>query len=91
MNSYYYYSPAFPTYECMFIIVPQVYRRLQKLNLVMSHQVTIRLVNELGVDHDRKVKEWRDALTSCLPTAGTQVKAIIIQQLCVTYPYFQMH
>lgn len=59
-------------------IVPQVYSRLQKLNLVMSHQVTIRLVTKLGMEHDGKVKEWRDVLTSSLQTADTEVKSYII-------------
>ena len=40
----------------------QVYEQLQKVNVIMSHQVTIRLLTKLGTGHDEVVKRWRDAL-----------------------------
>ena len=42
----------------------QVYERLQKLNLSMSHSQLLRLVDKLGMDHDARVLNWRDSLIS---------------------------
>ena len=50
----------------------QVYERLQKVNLTMSHRVVVRLVTKLGVGHDAKVKEWQNFLASRLD-AGNKV------------------
>ena len=44
----------------------QVYNRLQKVNLSMSSRTTIRLFTQLGVQHDVKVMEWRDLLTTSI-------------------------
>lgn len=44
----------------------QVFNRLQKLNICMSHQTTIKLVDMLGSDFDSKVHQWRDSLISAL-------------------------
>ena len=47
--------------EKLFILfIKQVFQRLQKLNICMSHQSTITLVKQLGSNHDAKVVEWRD-------------------------------
>lgn len=43
-------------------IILQVYDRLQKLNLTMSHPQLLRLVDKVGLHHDARVMEWRDAL-----------------------------
>ena len=40
----------------------QVFQRLQKLNICMSHQASVTLVNKLGSDYDAKVIEWRESL-----------------------------
>lgn len=37
----------------------QVYQRLQKIGLCMSHFSTIKLVDSLGEDFDMTVKEWK--------------------------------
>ena len=42
----------------------QVYDRLQKLNISMSHSQLLRLVDKLGSDHDARVLNWRDSLTA---------------------------
>ena len=44
----------------------QVFQRLQKLNLCLSHETTVKLVKMLGESFDSEVLEWRDALTSAL-------------------------
>ena len=46
----------------------QVYERLQKLNICLSHQMTVKLVNILGHDFDEKVLWWKDALTRVVGT-----------------------
>lgn len=40
----------------------QVFERLQKLNICVSHYTTIKLVNEIGSGHDSRVCQWRDSL-----------------------------
>ena len=40
--------------------------RLQKVNLSMSHNVTISLLTQIGDGHDSKVFEWRDSLIKTL-------------------------
>ena len=47
-------------------IILQVYDRLQKLNLTMSHPQLLRLVDKLGLHHDARVMEWRDALDALM-------------------------
>ena len=38
----------------------QVYQRLQKIGLGLSHQQTIRIVDNLGEDFDKKVLKWKE-------------------------------
>ena len=40
----------------------QVYRRLQRLFLCLSHERTNGFLDILGKDYDREVIEWRDAI-----------------------------
>ena len=42
--------------------VLQIYTRLQKLMLCMSHKTTIRLVDQMGKNHDSDVCGWRDEI-----------------------------
>ena len=44
----------------------QVFERLQKLNICMSHQVTVSLLNTVGLGYDTRVFQWRDSLLSNL-------------------------
>ena len=37
----------------------QVFQRLQKLNICMSHQVTSSLVTAVGTDFDANVYQWK--------------------------------
>ncbi len=37
----------------------QVYDRLQKLCLCLSHSKTIQLVDQLGTDHDEVARQWK--------------------------------
>ena len=47
----------------------QVYERLQKLNVSMSHRHVCRLITKVGEDHNEKVKKWQDVLTNDLAAA----------------------
>jgi len=49
---YNYQTVCFDMYLCVFL---QVYTRLQKLNLAMSHSSVIRLVEKIGTNHDAAV------------------------------------
>ena len=40
----------------------QVYRRLNVLNVCMSHSSVLRLVEQLGEGHDAAIKKWGDQL-----------------------------
>ena len=40
----------------------QVYDRLQKLGISMSYKSTVRLLKDIGKDHDHNVVAWRDQL-----------------------------
>lgn len=51
----------------------QVYNRLQKINICMSHQTVVRLIDQLGMDHDTDVKEWQSQLEQTLTRNLTQV------------------
>lgn len=46
----------------------QVFQRLQRLNICISHQVTATLVNILGSDHDAKVFQRKESLLDNLDT-----------------------
>ena len=50
----------------------QVFVRLQKLSLTMSHKTVINILDDLGKDHDKPLLEWRDKLHT------VQVKIISI-------------
>ena len=56
--------------QCVNITVyyAQVFQRLQRLNVCMSHQVTSGLVDALGRDHDVKALQWREKLLAELNT-----------------------
>ena len=43
--------------------------------LCMSHQTIIRLVDQMGVDHDSKVCEWRDEILKTM-TQPTSVSVL---------------
>ena len=44
----------------------QVFDRLQKLHLCLSHRKTVRTVDKLGENHDSVLCEWRNALEHIL-------------------------
>ena len=50
----------------------QVYERLQKLNLSMSHSQLLRLVDKLGMDYDARDLNWRDSLISKINTSASK-------------------
>ena len=50
----------------------QVFDRLSKLNICVSHTATVLTLDKLGIDHDRKAKDWRDELSRQMPTILTK-------------------
>lgn len=42
--------------------IMQVFVRLQKLCLSMSHKRVTSMIDDLGKDHDQEVLKWRDGL-----------------------------
>ena len=44
----------------------EVYQRLQRLNLTVSHSFIIRLVERVGKNYDERVKAWRDSIITQL-------------------------
>ncbi len=44
----------------------QVYQRLQRLNLTLSHMSLLRLLSEMGANYDVFVVEWCKSLKSNL-------------------------
>lgn len=46
----------------LFVLKLQVYTRLNKLGMCVSHKTVIRLVKKLGKDHDHPVVQWKEAV-----------------------------
>lgn len=59
--------------RCLIVLDMQVYERLQKLFVTVSHKSTIRLVKALGKDFDKPVKDWRDSILPSLNTCTEPV------------------
>lgn len=78
---YNYQSVCFDIYLCAFL---QVYTRLQKLNLAMSHSSVIRLVEKIGTNHDAAVKEWRDTLLASIHSRNPDAEVIHLIQCVAT-------
>lgn len=55
------------------------------MNLSMSHVVTNRILNKLGVGHDMRVKDWCDVLTIRLRDGHTQVGLDLLQSAQCLY------
>ena len=63
------------TYTCMCVHTPQwfimqVYRRLQKLLLCLSHTQTLTTLDRLGENYDESVLKWKtnliDSMLVCM-------------------------
>lgn len=65
--------------------IMQVYQRLQKLNLTVSHQTLIKLVDNVGKDHDARVLQWRDILVQKLKRQDRQVNKIVYCYIYTLY------
>lgn len=66
---------SYPGYRV--IATLQVFQRLQRLNLCMSHQLTSKLITTIGRGFDAKVYQWKHALLSEVEaTTDSDVKKI---------------
>ena len=43
-----------------------MFERLQKLNITVSHQTVIDMLNEMGNGHDKEVLDWHDKLNQSI-------------------------
>lgn len=77
-------------YRLWDIIMLQVYQRLQRLNLTVSHSSVIRLLESVGEKFDAQVKEWRDVLVSTLDSRN-QVVSVNFPFLSQTDNFFLIH
>lgn len=68
----------------------QVYQRLQRLNLTVSHSSVIRLLESVGEKFDAQVKEWRDVLVSTLDSRN-QVVSVNFPFLSQIDNFFLIH
>ncbi len=59
----------------------QVYQRLQRLNLTVSHSSMIRIVDIFGKNHDSKLKQWRDGVVD-------ETDKIVSQHYFLSRQYF---
>ena len=49
-------------YVCITILLFQIFRRLHKACLCLSHRTTVQLVDDFGKQHDKPVSTWRDEI-----------------------------
>ena len=61
----------------------QVYHRLHRMNLTVSHASLIHLLERVGKGHDSRVKEWKDAVTAKLDDTDENVCAHIYSCLAI--------
>ena len=61
-----YSPPLYLANTCAMENFAQVFMRLHKLGLVMSPSSTVRLLDELGSEHDKVVHQWREELLGTL-------------------------
>ena len=54
-------------------VILQVYQRLAKLNVTVAHSSVIRLLDSIGNDFDKQVKDWRNGLLPLLSSSNVIV------------------
>ena len=60
-----------------YLITPQVYQRLSRLNITVSYSTVIRLLDTVGKDYDAEVKIWRDNITPLLDSTNVMHREFI--------------
>lgn len=51
----------------------QVFTRLQRLGICLSHKATLNIVDRMGEHHDEKVLQWVQDLESAIQEMGVEV------------------
>ncbi len=51
----------------------QVFTRLQRLGICLSHGTTLKTVDGMGQNHDQEVKKWAQELELSIPETGLEV------------------
>ena len=63
----------------------KVFTNLQPLNVCLTHEGTINIVNKLSEDHDVEVQYWCDELTSLIEKPATNVR---MQTSTIITPFY---
>lgn len=75
------YGATIYMYIC---ITLQTIKRLNKLGLCVSHQRTLKIVQELGNNHDATVLSWRDAAEKVHTERQTTTQASSLHEVHVS-------
>ena len=65
------------------IFIPQVFNRLQRLQLCISHAALLKTLNEAAEGHDERVCDWQDTLQEYASNQASANILIANTQLCV--------
>ena len=77
--------------------LPQVFNRLQKIQLCLSHKSTLRFLDDAAEQYDEKVHSWRESLLRRTTDPGSSVcllqkkivcKCCTVQDVMVHLNYF---
>lgn len=68
------YSTCISIFLLLLYHFAQVYDRLQKLGLCLSHSATSRLITKLGLVYDCLVHEWKDTIEEDMLTCMQVLK-----------------
>ena len=68
-------------------ILMQVYTRLHKLGICMSHKSTVRLLDKLGEGHDAEVHKWKEDLLTHIQLNQVQ----LTPTLTFIYTHYNLH
>lgn len=63
----------------------QVYDRLQKVGLCLSHGRTIKLVDRLGEGFDERVLHWKSLIESTMDPHEIEVAGSVYIKFCISY------
>lgn len=65
------------------IFIPQVFNRLQRLQLCISHAALLKTLDEAAEGHDERVCDWQDTLQEYASNQASANILIANTQLCV--------
>ena len=67
---------------CHYFVTPiQAINRFQRLNLTVSYQSVVRLLDKVGARFDEKTRKWRDVLLDVLKSCDTAVSTCTVIEM----------